>query len=92
MSSGFRVQRNCVVSSVPKSMEITVSNFPKHRPLLIPTGPIEFPQNTNLIRTVQIELHVVHIHKFIKLIAWLAGILSFGLTSHATYVKCTWYS
>jgi len=53
-------------------MEITASNFSKQRPLMIPTGPIEFPQNTNLIRTVQIQVHVVHIHNFIKLFDWLA--------------------
>jgi len=53
-------------------MEITASNFSKQRPLMIPTGLIEFPQNTNLIRTVQIEVHVVHINNFIKLMDWLA--------------------
>jgi len=53
-------------------MEITASNFSKQRPLLIPTGAIEFPQNKKLIRTVQIEVHVVHIHNFIKHIDWLA--------------------
>jgi len=53
-------------------MEITVSNFSKQRPLVIPTGPIDFPLNTNLIRTVQIEAHVVYIHNFIKIIDWLA--------------------
>jgi len=72
MSFGFRDQSNCVVSSVPNSMEITASNFSKLLPLMILTGPIEFPQNTNLIRTVQIKVHVVHIHNFIKLIDWLA--------------------
>jgi len=72
MSLGFTDQSNCVVSSVPNNMEITVSNFSKQRPLMIPTGAIEFPQNTKLIRTVQIEVHVVHIHNFIKLIDWLA--------------------
>jgi len=72
MPWGFRDQSNCVVSSVPNSMEITASNFSKLRPLMIPTGPIEFPQNTNLIRTVQIEVHVVHIHNFIKHIDSLA--------------------
>jgi len=72
MSLGFRDQSNCVVLSVPNSMEITESNFSKQLPLMIPTGPIEIPQNTNLIRTVQIEVHVVHIHNFIKLIDWLA--------------------
>jgi len=82
MSWVFRGQSNCVVSSVPNIMEITASNFSKQRPLLILTGPIEFPENTNLIRTVQIQVHVVHIHKFIKLIDWLAWILSLG--SHYT--------
>jgi len=53
-------------------MEVTASNFSKQRPLMIPTGPIEFPQNTNLIRPVQIEVHVVHIHNFINLFEWLA--------------------
>ena len=72
MSWGFRDKRNCVVSSVPNSMEITASNFSKQLPLMIPTGPIEFPQNTNIIRTVLIEVHVVHIHNFIKIIDWLA--------------------
>jgi len=72
MSWGFRDQSNCVVSSVPNSMEIPASNFSKQLALMIPTGPIEFPQNTNLIRTVQMEVHVVHIHNFIKLIDWLA--------------------
>jgi len=72
MSWGLRDQSKCVVSSVPNSMEITASNFSKQLPLIIPTGPIEFPQNTNLIRTVEIEVHVVHIHNFIKLIDWLA--------------------
>jgi len=72
MSLGFREQSNCVVSSVPNSMEITASNFSKLLPLMFPTGPIEFPQNTNLIRTVQIEVHVVHIHNFINLIDWIA--------------------
>ena len=69
---GFIDQSNCVVSSVPNSMEITASNFSKQRPLMIPTGPIEFPQKTNLIRTVNVEVHVVHIHKFIKPNDWLA--------------------
>jgi len=72
-------------------MEITASNISKQRPLMVPTGPIEFPQNTKLIRTVLIEVHVVHIHNFIKLIDLLAWILPRG-TSHATYVKCTGYS
>ena len=72
MSWVFIDQSNCVVLSVPNSIEITASNFPKQRPLMIPTGPIEIPQNTNLIRTVQKELHVVHIHNFINLIDWLA--------------------
>ena len=72
MSWVFRDQSNCIVPSVPYSMETTASNFSKQRPLMIPTGPIEFPQNTNLIRTVQIEVHVVHIRNFIKLIDWLA--------------------
>ena len=72
MSWCFREQSKCVVSSVPNSMEITASNFSKQRPLKIPTGPIEFPQNTNLIRTVQIEVHVVHINNFIKLMDRLA--------------------
>jgi len=72
MSWGLRDQSKCVVSSVPNSVEITASNFSKQLPLIIPTGPIEFPQNTNLIRTVEIEVHVVHIHNFIKLIDWLA--------------------
>jgi len=39
---------------------------------MFPTGAIEFPQITKLIRTVQIGVHVVHIHNFIKLIDWLA--------------------
>jgi len=47
MSWGFRDQSNCVLSSVPNRMEITASNFSKQRPLMIPTGPIQFPQNTN---------------------------------------------
>ena len=72
MSLGFRDHSNCVVSSVPISTEITASNFSKLLPLMIPTGSIEFSQNTNLIRTVQIEVHVVHIHNFIRLIDWLA--------------------
>jgi len=72
MSLGFRDQIYCVVSSVSNSMEITASNFSKQRPLMFPTGAIEFPQNTKLIRTVQIEVHVVHIQNFIKLIDWLA--------------------
>jgi len=63
-------------------MEITASNFSKQRPLMIPTGRIEFPQNTNLERTVRIEVHVVHINNFIKLMDWFAGILSLG--SHYT--------
>ena len=71
MSWGFRDQSNCVVSSVPNSMEIAESNFSKQRPLMIPTGPIEFPQNTNVIRTVKKGVHVVHIHNLIKLIDWL---------------------
>ena len=45
MSLGFRDQIYCVVSSVSNSMEITASNFSKQRPLMIPTGVIEFPQN-----------------------------------------------
>jgi len=69
MPWGFRDQRNCVVSSVPNSMEITASNFPKLRPLMIPTGPIEFPQIINALRTVQIEVHVVHINNFTLRIA-----------------------
>jgi len=44
-------------------MEITASNFSKQRPLMIPTRPI---------RTVELEVHVLHIHNFIKLIDWLA--------------------
>jgi len=72
MSWGFRDQSNFVVSSAPNSMEISVSNYSKQRPLMIPTGPIEFPLNTNLIRTVQIEAHAVHIQNFIKIIDWLA--------------------
>jgi len=72
MSLGFREQSNCVLSSVPHSMEITASNLSKLLPLMIPTRPIKFPQNTNIIRTVQIEVHVVHIHNFIKLIDWIA--------------------
>jgi len=72
MSWVFRDQSNCLVSSVPNCMEITASNFSKQRPLMIPTGSIELPQNTNLIRTVEIEVHVVHINNFIKLIDWLA--------------------
>ena len=72
MPWGFRDQRNCVVSSVPNSMEITASNFSKQRPLMIPTGPIEFPQKTNLLRTVQKGMHVVHVHNFVKLIDFLA--------------------
>ena len=72
MPWGFIDLSNFVVSSVPNSMEITASNFSKQRPLMIPTGRIEFPQNTNLIRTVQIQVHVVHIHNFIKLFDWLA--------------------
>jgi len=72
MSWGFRDRSNCVVSSVPNSMEITASNFSKQLPLMIPTGPIEFLRITNLIRTVKVEVHVVHIHNFIKLIDWLA--------------------
>jgi len=72
MSWVFRDQSNCVVLSVPNIMEITAFNFSKQRPLMIPTGPIGFHQNTKLIRTVQIEVHVVHIHNFIKLIDWLA--------------------
>jgi len=72
MSWGFRDQSNCVLSSVPNRMKITASNFSKQRPLMIPIGPIEFPQNTNLIRTVQNEVHVVHIHNFIKHIDSLA--------------------
>jgi len=69
---GFRDQSNCVVSSVPNSMEITASNFSKQSPLMIPTGTIEFPQNTNILLTVQIGMHVLHIHNFVKLIDWLA--------------------
>jgi len=53
-------------------MEISASNYSKQRPLMIPTGPNVFPQNANLIRTVKIEVHVVHINNFIKLIDWLA--------------------
>jgi len=67
MSWGFRDQSNYVVSSVPNSMEITASNFSKQRPLLIPTGSIEFPE-TNITQTVQKGLHVVHI-KLIDLLA-----------------------
>jgi len=72
MSWVFRVQSNCIVSSVPNTMEITASNFSKQRPLMIPTRPIKFPQNINFIRMVQIEVHVVDIQNFIKLIDWLA--------------------
>jgi len=72
MPWGFRDQSNCVVSSVPNSMEITASNLSKKRSLMIPTGPIEFPQNTNILRTVQKGMHVVHIHNIVKLIDWLA--------------------
>jgi len=72
MPWGFRDQSNFVVSSVPNSMEITASNFSKQRPLMIPTGPIEFPQITNVLRTVQKGMHVVHIHNFVKLIDFLA--------------------
>jgi len=49
---------------------------------MIPTGPIEFPQKTNLLRTVQKGMHVVHVHNFVKLIDFLAWILSVG--SHHT--------
>ena len=71
MSLGFRDQSNCVVSFVPNCMEITESNFSKQRPLMISTGPIEFPQNTNVVHTVKKWVHVVHIHNHIKLIDWL---------------------
>jgi len=67
---GIQRSKPFLVSTVPNSMEITASKFSKQ--LMIPTGPIEFPQNTNLIRTVQIEVHVVHIHNFIKLMDWPA--------------------
>jgi len=53
-------------------MELTASNFSKQGPLVIPTGPIEIPQNTNILRTVQKGKHVVHIHNFVKLIDWIA--------------------
>ena len=72
MSWGFRDQSNCVVSSLTNSMEMTESDFSKQRPLMIPTEPNEFPQNTNIIRTVHKGVHVVHIHNFIKLIDCLA--------------------
>ena len=52
-------------------MKITVPIFSKQDPLLVPTGPIEHPQHTNIIRTVQKGVHVVHIHNLIKLIDWL---------------------
>jgi len=69
---GFRDQSNCVVSSVANSMEITASNFSKQRPLMIPTGPIEFPQKTNVLRTVHKGMHLVHIYNFVKIIDFLA--------------------
>jgi len=53
MSWGFRDQSKCAVSSVPNSMEFTAPNFSKESLILIPTGPIEFPQKTKIIRTVQ---------------------------------------
>ena len=72
MPWGFIDQSNSVVSSVPNRMEITASNFSKQRPLLIPTGPIEFPHNTNVLCTVHKGMHVVHIYNFVKLIDFLA--------------------
>ena len=72
MPWGIRDQSNCVVSFVPNGMEITASNFSKQRPLMIPTGRIEFPQNANILRTVQKGMHVVHIYNFVKLIDFLA--------------------
>ena len=49
---------------------------------MIPTGPIVFPQSTNVIHTVKKGVHVVHIHYFMKLIDWFVWILSLG--SHHT--------
>jgi len=85
MPWGFRDQSNFVVSSVPNSMEITASNFSKQRPLLVTTGPIEFPQNTNIIRTVQKGVNVVHIH---NLINSLIGSLEFFPWVHITRHIC----